>query len=72
MENSMTSCYRVECNFGCKYFINQDQAKAYFNRKANKHLDVELWHVSYCCCGGKTICATQELLAYSGTSMPKC
>lgn len=65
--------FRVECNFGCKYFTNPDKAKAYFDRKANKHLDVEMWLVTYCCCVRKqTFSATQDLLAYSGTALPKC
>ena len=63
-------CYRVECNFGCKYFNTQEKARAYFERKASKSLDVEMWQVNYCSCR-KRICATQKLIAYSGTTLPK-
>lgn len=39
--------YRVECNFGCKYFKDIDNAKKYFQKKADNRLYVELWQVSY-------------------------
>ncbi len=73
MKKNIEQYFRVECNFGCKYFTNPDKAKAYFDRKANKHLDVEMWLVTYCRCERKhAFYATQDLLAYSGTTMPKC
>ena len=73
MRKNIEQYFRVECNFGCKYFTNPDKAKAYFDRKANKHLDVEMWLVTYCRCERKhAFYATQDLLAYSGTAMPKC
>lgn len=73
MKKNIEQYFRVECNFGCKYFTNPEKAKAYFDRKANKHLDVEMWLVTYCRCERKhSFYATQDLLAYSGTAMPKC
>ena len=55
--------FRVECNFGCKHF----------NRCKSKHLDVELWLVEYGYDFTKNrYTATQELLDYSGTHLPKC
>lgn len=73
MKKNIEQYFRVECNFGCKYFTNSEKAKAYFDRKANKHLDVEMWLVTYCRCERKhAFYATQDLLAYSGTTMPKC
>ena len=48
MKKNIEQYFRVECNFGCKYFTNPDKAKAYFDRKADKHLDVEMWLVTYC------------------------
>ena len=50
MKKNIEQYFRVECNFGCKYFTNPDKAKAYFDRKADKHLDVEMWLVTYCRC----------------------
>lgn len=65
--------FRVECNFGCKYFQDISKAQNYFNKCVQKHLDVELWLVTYICCPilGK-YSAKQELIAYSGTHLPKC
>ena len=60
--------YRVECNFGSKYFQSLDKARAYFRRKADKHLDVELWRIDYLF-GVRA--ATQKLIDYSGTALPK-
>lgn len=65
--------FRVECNFGCRYFDKIDKAYWYFNKCKTKHLDVELWFVKY----GydftkKRYTATQELLDYSSTYLPKC
>lgn len=42
-----TQCFRVECNFGSKYFKDIDKAMKYFEKKANNRLHVELWQVSY-------------------------
>ena len=35
--------YRVECNFGSRYFKDNEKALKYFNKCKEKHLDVELW-----------------------------
>ena len=39
--------YRVECNFGSKYFETATKGFAYFKKKKAKHLDVEIWLVNY-------------------------
>lgn len=39
--------YRVECNFGCKYFKDIDKAMKYFQKKSDNRLYVELWQVTY-------------------------
>lgn len=64
--------FRVECNFGCRYFNDVNKAKKYFDKCRAKHLDVELWLVEYMYCpmsGMRT--ATQKLIAFSGTNLPK-
>jgi len=43
---SKNQIYRVECNFGSKYFADLDKAKKYFNKKANNRLNVELWQIT--------------------------
>lgn len=64
--------FRVECNFGCRYFQDIDKAQRYFNKCVVRHLDVELWLVSYIRCVGTEKCvAVQELLAFSGTCLIK-
>ena len=49
--------FRVECNFGCRYFKDIVKAQRYFEKCRSKHLEVELWQVSY-------------LLTFSGTRYP--
>lgn len=39
--------YRVECNFGSRYFTNAADAIAFFKRKQAKNLDAEIWIVDY-------------------------
>lgn len=34
---------RVECNFGSKYFSDENKALAYFDGKVAENKDVELW-----------------------------
>ena len=65
--------YRVECNYGSRYFENAAKAFAFFKRKMARNLDVEIWLVTYCySISTKRFTATQELLDYSSTNMPKC
>lgn len=71
MNKSLKRLYRVECNFGCKYFKSEEKARAYFERKADKHLDVELWIVTYSV-RKFGFSASQKLLEYSATALPKC
>lgn len=63
--------YRVECNFGSRYFKDNEKALKYFNKCKEKHLDVELWLVSYLFCPLlDTFSASQELKAYSDRRLP--
>ena len=39
--------YRVECNFGCRYFNDPDKANKYFEKCKSRHLDCEIWLVAY-------------------------
>ena len=39
--------FRVECNRGSKYFLNDDKASAYFDYMAACGFDVELWLVRH-------------------------
>lgn len=65
--------YRVECNFGSRYFDRAADAFAYFKHKKAKNLDVEIWLVIYCYSEkDNRFAAMQELLDYSSTTMPKC
>ncbi len=43
---SKKKIYRVECNFGSKYFDNLDKALKYFQKKVGNHLYVELWKIT--------------------------
>ena len=66
--------YRVECNFGSRYFPDMKKAGAYYNKCKAKHLDAELWQVNYIYCFGEyedRVLASQVLIAYSGTNLPK-
>lgn len=65
--------YRVECNYGSRYFDCAAKAMAFYNRKKARNLDVEIWVVSYYY-SDKTnrFAAVQELLDYSSSNMPKC
>ena len=57
--------YRVECNYGSKYFLNGFMAFDYFQdcRERCEH-NVELWVYIVDECRGKTLSVRQELLAY--------
>lgn len=63
--------FRVECNFGCRYFEDRAKAQRYFNKCKEKHLDAELWLVTYIYCPllGK-FSASQELLIFTGKEFP--
>lgn len=64
--------FRVECNFGCRYFQDEYKALSYYKKCLCKHLDVELWVVHYVYYSdNNTFSATQKLLAFSGTHLPK-
>lgn len=62
--------FRVECNFGCRYFTELVKACRYFNKCRKKQLDVQLWLVNYYyCLEVDRYYATQELMAYCGTCL---
>ena len=64
--------YRVECNFGSRYFSDIEKAYRYYNKCKAKRLDVELWLINYHIChGGTEVLALQHLIEYSGTNIPK-
>ncbi len=64
--------YRVECNFGSRYFDDAVAAFAFFKKCKSKHLDVEIWLVCYCYKEKHgRYCAVQELLDYAFTNLPK-
>ena len=66
--------YRVECNYGSRYFPDLEKAGKYFLKCRARHLDVELWLVNYVLCvdeGEKSVLASQLLIDYSGTFIPK-
>ena len=66
--------YRVECNFGSRYFPDLEKAGRYFNKCKAKGLDVELWLVTYIYCydtDESMVLASQLLIAYSGSFLPK-
>lgn len=39
------SYYRIECNYGSKYFVRKVEAVAYFDYYKSRVLETELWHV---------------------------
>ena len=39
----ITTTYRVECNYGSKYFDNERKAIRYYCKQEAKGLDVEFW-----------------------------
>ena len=64
--------YRVECNYGSRYFDDAAKAFTFFNRRKARNLDVEIWLVTYRYSEvAKRFAAMQELLDYSSTNMPK-
>lgn len=64
--------YRIECNFGSKYFDVAAEAFAFFHTCKAKRIRVEIWLVQYrYIARAQRYAATQELLEYSGTEFPK-
>ena len=55
--------FRVECNFGSKYFDDIFNARRYFYKCIERDLQVELWKVTYhhCACLLYTSDAADEL-----------
>ena len=63
---------RIECNFGSRYFTDIKKAQRYFNRCVSKHLDVEVWLVTYIYCVAEDrYIGSQVLVDYSGVGLPK-
>lgn len=46
-KRAIVQVYRVECNHGCKYFTDEDQATAYFDYMTACGYDAELWAVRH-------------------------
>ena len=67
----MEQKYRVECNYGSRYFSCAAKAFAYYKQKKSLNMDVEIWLVTYIR-NDSGYAATQELLDYSSSNMPKC
>lgn len=65
--------YRIECNYGSRYFAELDKAAAYFRRKQSKGLNVELWEVILCSTTNGEICfVRQKLLIATPSALRKC
>lgn len=63
--------YRVECNFGCKYFKCKDEAFNYFEKCKIKYCNVGIWLMTLSKSKlSKQILASQKLLNYSFTHFP--
>lgn len=59
--------YRVECNFGSKYFSNMNKAYEYFFECMDRNLLAELWRITYKFCPAlNRYLARQDLIEYSG------
>lgn len=72
MKKLYKEIYRVECNFGSKYFNTLEGAVSYFERKVNKGFDAELWLIKYIYCPrNKIYSASQKLLGYSAALLAK-
>lgn len=65
--------YRIECNYGSRYFAEIDKASAFFRRKQSKGLNVELWEVTLCVTFKGEVCfAKQKLLVATPSALRKC
>jgi hypothetical protein len=63
--------YRVETNYGSKYFELEEKAKKYFFGKIDEGANVELWGVVYTYGKSELKHAEQHLMAYSGDRLEK-
>lgn len=64
--------YRVECNYGSRYFENATKAFAFFKKCKGRNLDAEIWLVTYDVDEHvQRYSAKQELLDYSFSRLPK-
>lgn len=65
--------YRIECNYGSRYFADIENASLYFRRKQSKGLNAELWEVILCSTlDGKVCFAKQKLLIATPSALRKC
>ena len=63
--------FRVECNFGCRYFKDIVKEKKYFKKGGDNNWDGELGEVSYLYCPLlKNFSARQDFLPFPGTRYP--
>ncbi len=67
----MEQKYRVECNYGSRYFDCAAKAFEYYKQKKSLNMDVEIWLVTYIR-NDSGYATRQELLDYSSSNMPKC
>lgn len=59
--------FRVECNFGSKYFDDAKKAREYFYKCVERKIFVEVWLVEYeRYTKPKLYIARQELVAFYG------
>ena len=64
--------YRVEFNFGSKYFDNAAEAFSYFEKSKKKNRNISIWLMTLRYIKkSKRISITQELLDYSFTDFSK-
>ena len=64
--------YRVECNYGSKYFECSAEAMIYFKKCKDRFCNAEIWILEYCF--NKKLgrySANQDLLDYHSCSFPK-
>lgn len=65
--------YRIECNYGSRYFAEIDKASAYFRRKQSKGLDAQMWEVLLCVTENNQLYfAKQRLFIATLSALRKC
>ena len=64
--------YRVECNFGSKYFKCKDETFNYFQKCKNKCCNVSVWVMTlFKSKLTNKMKATQKMIDYSFTNFPE-
>lgn len=62
--------FRVECNYGSKYFDTAVEAFSYFEKCKKRNRNVTIWAVDITLSHSKRISAVQEMLDYSLPKVP--